>query len=116
MGYIRHHAIVVTSFDEEELEKARNKAVRLFNRPIGAIVKGTTNGYATFVIPPDGSKEGWNTSELNNKKREKYIEWLKYERFDDGTSVLDWVELQYGDDGRQTKIINDSDEHFREDN
>ena len=111
MGYIRHHAIVVTSFDEELLEKARNKAVRLFNRPIGAIVKGTTNGYATFVIPPDGSKEGWNTSELNNKKRERYIEWLKYEVDDIG---LDWVEVQYGDDGNETEIVNDSDEHLRD--
>ena len=57
MGYMRHHAIVVSSA-YVNLNNARSSA-RKFNLNPSQIIESRVNGYKSFFIPPDGSKEGW---------------------------------------------------------
>lgn len=108
MGYMRHHAIVVTGWDPEVVRCARELATTIFNgHGITEVVGPLVNGYYTFLVPPDGSKEGWDESGVGDGRRAEFIEGLK--QFD----YLDWVEVQYGDDDMETKIVNDSDARRR---
>lgn len=112
MGYIRHHAIVVTSWEEKSLKDAYNIACDIF--PIVTeITEKTINGYSSFFIPPDGSKEGWDESEDGNKRRDEFIEYLDTQRWGDGSTCLKWIEIQYGDDDGINKITRHSDEEER---
>lgn len=111
MGYIRHHAIIVTSVFENYLKEAHLSAIRIFeNRQVSPIVYGIMNGYDSFFVAPDGSKEGWEESEIGDIKRDAFLKKLDSMRCEDGGSYVDWVEVQYGDDNRETKIIRHSDE------
>jgi len=96
MGWIRFHGIVVTGQKEDEytkdrtwnIKRAHEKATEL-GLLVSNIVDGQTNGYSSIFIAPDGSKEGWNTSDDFDAKREQFKEWLKGRGFD-------WFE--YADD------------------
>lgn len=57
MGYVKHDAIVVVSFDKTELEACRAKAL-ILGLPVSETVECGTNGYASFLIAPDGSRKG----------------------------------------------------------
>lgn len=104
MGYIRHHAIIVTGGDwQKEFEPTYKEAEKLFKQ-ISPIIESPINGYRSFFVAPDGSKEGWVASDKGDADRDKFKEILR-------KSHLDWVEIQYGDDERITKIINHSDEY-----
>lgn len=100
MGYIRHHAIVVTCFSNVSAERARAKAIELDMKPSEIIE--TINSYASFFIPPDGSKEGWESSEDGNAKRAAFKSWLI-----NGSSNAwpDWAEVQYGDEGGHQYLV-----------
>lgn len=113
MGYMRHHAIIVTT--SQDIAPIYRKALEIFD-PIlvGNIVKSTVNGYYSFFIGPDGSKEGWIDSMDGDTNRGKFIEYLESQRYSDNSSSINWVEIQYGDEERETKIVNDSDKIIRE--
>jgi len=101
MGYIKHNAIVVTSWDDEELEKIHNKAKEIFNEQlVSELVKGVINGQCSFFIAPDGSKEGWETSQECDVMRETFTEWLRTEG-----RMNDYVEVRFGGDDGQAYII-----------
>lgn len=124
MGYIRHHAIIVTATYDGWAVRARRKAVELVekemaghcavNDMVGPILGPTVNGTETFIIGPDGSKEGWETSGNGDAMREQFIAWLEEQKYDDGSSPIRWVEVQYGDDNSETLILADSDAAMRE--
>jgi hypothetical protein len=111
MGYMRHHAIIVTNWNSEEsphpmkdtptIEDAHRQAQEcgLVTSPISP---PATNGYRTFLVFPDGSKEGWETSDEGDAARDAFVAWLEKSRYDDGSTPFDWAEVQYGDeDGHQ---------------
>lgn len=89
MGYMRHNAIVVTSWNSEAIEAAACRA-----RTLGLTVLGPSaalmNGYKSMMVCPDGSKEGWENSDQGEKQRAELRDWLR-ER-----SNLEWVEIAYG--------------------
>lgn len=97
MSAITHHAIIVTSWRHELLTALVAHAINL-----GATVVGpgaeVTNGYKTVVVVPDGSKTGWEDDVLGNEAREAIRYWLNEQRYDDGSSPLEWVEVAYGND------------------
>ena len=114
MGYMVHHMIVVTSYDEQLIKKAWNRACDIFclaKHPLGGadqvtdIMMSPVNHYYTFFVPPDGSKEGWSDSEDANARREEFISWLNAQRFEDGSTSLKWAEVQYGDDSRDNRML-----------
>lgn len=51
-----------------------------------------------------GSKEGWDTSDTGDRARAAFTAWLR--EADHG----DWVEIQFGDDEGETRIVNHSDD------
>lgn len=112
MGYMRHHAIIVTSSDKESLATARGVANGLFGT-VSEIVPSITNGYASFLVAPDGSKDGWNDSELGDGARDAFVNWLDTQRFADGSTLLNWVEVQYGDDEGDTHVVRHSEERLQ---
>lgn len=103
MGYMKHDAIVVTSWNGEAIFEAAAKA-----RGIGLQVVGPSdkvaNGYRSFLVCPDGSKEGWEESCRFDLKRAEYIEYLNKIRYEDGSSCLHWVALEYSQDDQNAKI------------
>lgn len=121
MGYICHHAIIVTGSYDNWTERAQEKALALLDRwsdgrphdLVGPISPPVVNGYTTFCIYPDGSKEMWSGSEAGDLFREEFVGWLRAQRYEDGSTPLAWVEVQYGDDGFDTRVLADSDEEMR---
>lgn len=95
MGWIRHHAIVVTGLTEEAIAAAHSKAVELFPpETVTPIISGTTNGYTSFMIGPDGSKEGWGESDRGDKRRDEFVRWM--ENPPAQSWLMDYVEVAYG--------------------
>jgi hypothetical protein len=115
MGYRRHHAIIVTSCLSEEaypgtsIETAHRIACGIFGDDlISPIVSSRINGYKSFFVAPDGSKEGWNESNVGDQNREEFVAWLGSACYDDGSSSLDWAEIQYGDEEGDNRVLRHS--------
>ena len=115
MGYMKHHTIVVTSWDDDLIESAHRKAGEIFDRSISGIIQGRANGYRSFFIPPNGSKEGWELSDKNNRQRREFTSWLDEQKHGDGSTSIKWVEVQFGDERGLAKIVDDSEKHLWED-
>jgi hypothetical protein len=95
MGTIQHDALIIGlhprvpwPIDEEygphmDKERAAMNDLRericeildqgetLLSSLCSPVIHSVTNGYAWIFIAPDGSKEGWSTSDEMNEKREK---------------------------------------------
>lgn len=112
MGYFRNHSMIfegqiiyhsMGELDESALVKAHVKAKQLFGSQVSNILGPFTNGSHSFFIAPDGSKEGWNTSDDGNKNRDRLIEWLECQK-----GCVEWAEVQFGDDCGESKVIRHS--------
>jgi len=106
MGWMRHHGIVVTSWDRPLLLTAHGKACQVF--PEGHITEPTekqTNGYSSFLVAPDGSKEGWEESDEGDCRRREFIDWLRTQVHEDGSSNLDWIEYSHDADNNTAVIV-----------
>lgn len=112
MGYMRHHAIVVTT-TYGDLEMARAKAVDL-GCSVSPVIASPVNGVASFLVAADGSKDGWPESDDGDRQRVALVDWLRGWEYEDGSGPFAWVEVQYGDENRQTRVIDDSDRLRRE--
>lgn len=101
MGYIRHNAIIVTSWDSKRLSRAIAKAdeLRLIHTEA---MDSPINGYSSFMIVPDGSKEGWDSSNTGEAARAAWIKWAK-----ESEEPIDWVHISYGGDEPQYTHIED---------
>lgn len=107
MGYFRHHAIIVSSYEKKSIDYAHAKAVELFSKTVTNIVESYVNLFYTFVIGPDGSKEGWETSEGGDVNRENYIDWMKQqidEESEDGY-YFQYAHFFYGDDNDESGVL-----------
>jgi len=124
MGYIRHHGILVTGTYGEWAEKAHKEAVRIRDEigtgifgpcvAISELAGPMVNDTWSFAVFPDGSKEGWGESDAGDSFRERFMAWLRGQMYEDGSSPLGWVVVQYGDNECETKVIADSDEARRD--
>lgn len=94
MGYIRHDAIIVTSWNAEYLHAAAEKAKEIGLQIVGPS-KPAMNGTTTFLVCPDGSKEGWEESDAGDAKRAAFLNYLNGQRYEDNSSSLSWVALSY---------------------
>lgn len=109
MGWIRHHGIVVTGTADSEfsrdrpynIKRARKKAKELGLR-VSKAVNATSNGYATILIAPDGSKEGWDTSNEFDRVRDEFVAWLR----DNGQ--FDWFEYAHDVDNNKLEFTRSS--------
>lgn len=114
MGYMKHHAIIVTSWNKIRVSHALEKAFTVFgDDSVSPLITSPCNEYYSFFVCPDGSKEGWTESADGDLNRAEFIEYLERRHRVDGSSYLDWAEVQYGDDNHETKVVRDSDQHER---
>jgi hypothetical protein len=118
MGYIKHHTIVVTGWEDEHIEQARKKAIEIFENqckdediepPYGSniisqIIGSLSNGQRSFFIAPDGSKEGWETSNNCNNARKLFLDWLR-----DEDNYCDYIEVMFGGDDDIQCIVRSND-------
>lgn len=111
MGRLIHHAIVVTSISDTAIEAAHTEATRIyaqaspdpFSRPylglVTPVAKVVVNSGGSFLVAPDGSKEGWEESDHGDLLRYQLTSWLDAQRDpDDGSSSLEWCEIIVGGD------------------
>ena len=109
MGYMRHHAIIVTTFDENLATRAYDAANRIFcdsdSAPVSSVLQTQINSYFTILIAPDGSKEGWETSNKGDAQRARFVEWLHGQEYEDGSSCFSWAEVQFGDEDGLQQIV-----------
>lgn len=93
MGTIQHDAVLVETGD------ANLKAIKKFRKKLpkelGDILQGPywgSNGSRFYVWFPDGSKEGWEQSNLANEWRWKFVELVLALEYTEVVSV-GWGEL-----------------------
>jgi hypothetical protein len=109
MGEIKHHAIIVTAtYGEPTLgsrtsgeerhwaEIAYRQAIDIFgSAQVTTPTPSLLNATRSFLVAPDGSKEGWEDSDEGDQRREEFVEWLRGQAYDDGSSPLAWIELYF---------------------
>ena len=111
MGFFRHDAIILTG-DRQGIEEAHKRAFDLFAESaihISEITQVGINGTCSFLIPPDGSKEGWEDSDEGDQLREEFITQLAV----DGP-LIDWIEVRFGgDESHEAWVRTPTDDDFR---
>lgn len=103
MGYIRHHAIIVTLCYHDP-KPLLDEIERIFgHRP--DVVSAELNDYKTVFVGPDGSKEGWSDSHRGDERRAALLTWIRAQSYEDGSNPYSWVELQYGDERGEDRVL-----------
>lgn len=105
MGYMMHHAIIATFC--KDIDRALMKRIyRRFNGADGgsfSVSEVTINNYQTvsLVLPPDGSKKGWEDSDTGDALRDELVSVLREHKH------TSWVEVSFGGDDPQlhTKVL-----------
>ena len=108
MGYMVHHALVVTGSARSDYrsaawptaEDAHAVAVEIAKRlgacEVTAPTPESTNGYRSFMIAPDGSKAGWQTSHDGDQTRAEMVAWLRDKT---RSGWFSWAVVRFGDEG-----------------
>ena len=92
MGTFQHHAVIVTgNANDDELRRTREIAEGL-GCACTDIVGSPVNGFHSFTVMPDGSKEGWEASDVGDSQRERLLDHLV-------ASAHWWVEVSWGELG-----------------
>ncbi len=107
MSYFKHHSIIITSFKKDAIEKARIRAMKDFGKLVTPMRESAVNNWYSFAILPDCSKEGWGESNMFDNARDRMHGWLIKQRYEDGSSPYDAVEVWFDEEDRTgSKIIN----------
>jgi hypothetical protein len=110
MGYVKHDAVIVTVsgyvYDshyrdtmDPKVEEWRGTLPAEWQALVVGPIRGIVNGDVTWFFAPDGSKEGWDTSDLGDSLREQFIGLFQF-AYDDGSSPFDVVAVTFGSDFR----------------
>lgn len=102
MGMICHNAIVITGYrnitgDDDSLDRAYLEAKRL-DLTVSDIIDSPTNMFSSFFVAPDGSKEGWESSDQGDLARQAFYAFLRKE-----CPWLSWAGVRYGNDSLEMK-------------
>lgn len=116
MGYIRHDVVCAivyeTDMDNRPIEKAMNELkAEIEKSELAPCLLGPvrgTNGYESYFFAADGSKEGWDTSDLGDEFRERFKAIVKSAKYPN------LVHLQMAGDDGQTLILETTDENEEE--
>ncbi len=113
MKQYKHHAILITTRHRKLIDELRIKAKDFFLKGmqaktghtlIGEITLSIIGDFYTMVIFPDGSKEGYETSEEADNIRGKIIAAIKELNQKVGNQELSFVEVSYGSDTEPAAI------------
>jgi hypothetical protein len=103
VSYTIHDAIIVNGHRLADVERAHAKAAAIGLR-VTSVVESPINGWASFLICPDGSKGGWAESDLGDRQRAEWIAWARAQ-WDEiaetfgtkGGAFLTFVHVRFGD-------------------
>lgn len=114
MGYMKHHTIIITGSDYPESKKlikkvhrmSKNKAIDYMgtSKIVSPLIYSPINGYISFFIAPDGSKEGWVVSDIGDNMRDNIIDFIDSLKYEDGSSCIRYTEVFYGDEDGESKV------------
>lgn len=96
MGIIQHNVVIASTSDPEKVELLRAWIAELDPRERELLVENDavlSNELYTFVLTPDGSKEGWDNSVWGDKLRARFIAWLR------ASPGWAWIAAGYGELG-----------------
>lgn len=100
MGYVAHDVVIVHTWRDEAADMVDNFRAEmpeeLRHLVVGPIPVVVNDGDSYFLFAPDGSKEGWDTSDEADDWREKFIDLFKVH--DDGSPLYDVVAVRFGGD------------------
>lgn len=125
MGYIAHDAVIVvvagyvmrgekplrTNIAMPDVEAFRVQMPETLRHLLVGPIPSAVNDDFTYFFAPDGSKEGWDLSDLGDVWRAKFVA-LFQERYDDDSGPFDILSIRFGgDEGREvgSRITYDSD-------
>lgn len=94
MSETTHHAIIVTSGLPHAIFTAAQKAREIFGEKQIYLTPPGVNGVRSFLVPPDGSKDGWSDSDEGDRRRMIFLRWIQDAEI---AYALEWVEIEYGD-------------------
>jgi hypothetical protein len=100
MGYMKHNAIIVTSWDKDKMDKAYAKAKETLGALVSPIIEGVVNSQYSFFVAPDGSKEGWAESNEYDEKRKDFLDWLIPNK-----CMVSYIEVRFGGDDEHESIV-----------
>jgi len=107
MGYIRHDAIIATSWNDKHIAAARAKAEEI-GLTCSEIVESPINGYKSFMIAPDGSKEGWGDSDKGIAMRAEWVAWMRsHDPEKEPCMWVDWAHVNFGGDDDELSTLAD---------
>lgn len=115
MGYMAHHALIVhipSSFIENghsllypnikmpNIDAYRNGLPERFQKLLVGPIPCAANGDYVLAFLPDGSKEGWDTSDIGDDIRNTLAALfdIRYDEEDEYCSPFDVVEVRFGGD------------------
>ena len=103
MGVINHNAVLATTWSETLADELQAWVDQLSEGEQNLFVRSSpvTNGYHSFALMPDGSKEGWEESDSGDLLRQRFIDRLSEDQYDDASSPWDWVEVGFGEYGQK---------------
>lgn len=117
MGYMVHHSLIVSSWNFDLITEAHERAIAIYSAAkdpllgetyeglVSAVTPPAMNGEMSFFIAPDGSKEGWPESALSDRARSEFITFLRSKVYEDGSTSLKWVEVQFADENDDNRIL-----------
>lgn len=103
MGAENNNAVLATTWNDKAVARIKEwiDAQPAEWRSLFAVVAAISNGKTTVVLCPDGSKEGWETSDVGDDLRRRFIAELAGDDYEDGSSPWEWVEIGYGEYGQK---------------
>jgi hypothetical protein len=112
MGYIRHHSILVSTYDKDSARFIHSEAVRIFGyENVQGPSETSVNLYYIIHVIPDGSKEGWEASKDGDDGRESFISILENLP---SPHYCQYVEVQWCDDEGIDEVVASSTDKYNE--
>lgn len=106
---MRHNTVIVTAagyamegkygVTAPDVEAFRESLPEEWRRLLVGPVQSVVNGYLSFAFLPDGSKEGWEDSDLGDEFRQRFIDLFSFAH-GDGSSPFDVlvIDARFGGD------------------
>ena len=103
MGVINHNAVLAVTWSAEVAVKIRGwiAAKQVEDKQLFLEHFAPMNGYTTFILCPDGSKEGWEESDRGDALRAAFLEHLGTYDNSDHSSPVEWIEVGFGEFGQK---------------
>ena len=102
MGTIQHHTVIATTWYDDYFVEVKRWVMHLDGAHQKLFIFQThslSNGYLTVVLTPDGSKEGWASSDEGDGLRDRFLAKLREFDYGDGSNPWTVVEVSFGELG-----------------